>query len=251
MWEKLTHWLHPSDEPISTRMAALWAVDMHNHFVPGVDDGVTTVEETMQCLRQYAEWGIRRVISTPHISQDYYPNTRDQLLLGAETVEQAIAAENLPITFSVAAEYLLDEQFYDLLQNREILSFGTEQYVLVEMGWASAPHHLEQYLFTLQQKGYTPVLAHPERYRFYHDELDKLLDLHEKGCLFQLNLLSVTGRYGRSTQHMAQQLLKAKTIDFIASDLHRPADLEALPGAFTSSLYPLLLQQPLLNATLL
>jgi len=251
MWDKLTHWLHSSETPTPDRIVSLWPVDMHSHLVPAVDDGVNTLDETMQCLRQYAEWGIRGVISTPHISQDYYPNTRDQLLAAAQPIEQAIAAENLPLTFTVAAEYLLDEHFYDLLQKRELLSFGPNQYVLIETGWASAPLQFESYLFSLQQKGYTPVLAHPERYRYYHEDIDKLLVLQEKGCLFQLNLLSLTGRYGKAVQHMAQHLLKAKTIQFIGSDLHRPADLAALPGAFTSSLYPLLLQQPLLNASLL
>jgi protein-tyrosine phosphatase len=250
MWQKITHWLRPSEESLSDRMAALWPVDVHNHLVPGVDDGVSTLEQSMQCLRQYAQWGVRRVISTPHISEDYYPNSQAHLLKAAEVVQQAIADEGLPLTFSVAAEYLLDDHFDKLLRTGELLSFGTRRYVLIETGWAAAPYQLENNLFTMQSKGYTPVLAHPERYRYYHDDLDKLLALQEKGCLFQLNLLSLTERYGHTVQQQAQRLLKAKAIHFIGSDLHRPSDLDHLPDAFQSTWYSLLKEQPLQTDTL-
>ncbi|TAE28708.1 MAG: histidinol-phosphatase [Cytophagales bacterium] len=250
MWQQLIQWLRPSEESLTQRMARVWPVDLHNHLVPGVDDGVKTLEQAMECLRQYATWGIRRVISTPHISEDYHPNTHTQLLKAAEAVQQAIIDEGLPLTFTVAAEYLLDDHFIKLLRANELLSFGANRYVLIETGWAAPPYQLEENLFTMQSKGYVPVLAHPERYRYYHDDIDKLLALQDKGCLFQMNLLSLTEYYGQTVQQMAQRLLKEKSIHFIGSDIHRSSDLKHLPDAFASNWYTQLLAQPLKMDTL-
>lgn len=253
MWQNFQRWLtHPTDPTlIQDRIADVWAVDMHNHLLPGIDDGLKTIEDTLICLRQYADWGIHRVICTPHVSQDYYPNTADQLLQVAGTVQQAIADAQLPITLTVAAEYLLDEQFDQLLHEDQLLCFGPARYVLIETGWAAPPQQLDQWLFTMQLKGYTPVLAHPERYRYYQDDPDQLKQLRAQGCLFQLNLMSLVGRYGSRTQRLALDLLDERCISFVGSDLHRPADLPILQTVFTTSAWQPLQEQPLLLRQLL
>lgn len=251
MWNKLTSWLQSAQPIDSEQVTALWPVDMHNHLLPGIDDGVRDMDQVLTCLRQFILWGIRRVITTPHISQDYYPNTPDAIRQAAQKVEEVIAKEGLPIAFSAAAEYLLDEQFQDRLKQKELLSFGVERYVLIETGWATAPLHLDQTIFWMQQKGYVPVLAHPERYRYYQDKIEDLLSLQERGCLFQLNLMSLTGRYGHSTQTFAKELLRHKAISFVGSDLHHPNDLTTLQKSIDSSAFSLLQQQPLLNESLL
>ncbi|KAB7733286.1 histidinol-phosphatase [Rudanella paleaurantiibacter] len=241
----------PDDGPFQERMAATWPVDMHNHLLPGVDDGVKTLDETMTCLRQYAQWGIRRVVCTPHISQDYHPNTVALLREKEALVRAAIADAELPITFSVAAEYLLDENFDHQLRTDSLMTFGEAQYVLIETGWAAAPRQLTDWIFAMQVKGYTPVLAHPERYRYYQTEPYLLKQLRAQGCHMQLNLLSLTGRYGSRTQRFAQLLLQEHCVDFLGSDLHREADLACLPAVFTSADWDLLSKQPLVNQKLL
>lgn len=232
---------------MAERVAELWPADMHNHLIPGVDDGLSTLDETLTCLRQYAAWGIRRVVCTPHVSQDYHPNTAGQLREAVKAVQQLIADEQLPIDLSVAAEYLLDEQFDELLRRDELLFFGPKQYVLIETGWAAAPRQLDQWVFDLQRKGYTPVLAHPERYRYYQSEPYLLKQLREQGCLLQLNLMSLAGRYGQKAQKLAQELLREQSISFIGSDLHRPTDLSILQSVFAGSGWQELAKQPLLN----
>lgn len=251
MWKHFTHWLRTQSTTDPTDFSAIWPVDLHNHLIPGVDDGLATMEDTLLCLQQYIEWGMKRVICTPHVSQDYHPNTSKQLQQALETVKQAVAEANLPIEVSLAAEYLLDESFYEQLERSNLLSFGKEQYVLFETGWANSPHQLEQSLFMMQLKGYTPVLAHPERYHYYQTEPHHLMTLKEKGCLFQLNLMSLEGQYGKKAQQLAYKLLQTKHINFIGSDLHRPSHLPTLERVFTPATIELLGQQPLLNHTLI
>jgi tyrosine-protein phosphatase YwqE len=247
MWQQLQRWFKPANAPLAlpNDTPGIWTVDMHNHLIPGVDDGVKTLEDSMICLRQYADWGIRRVICTPHISQDYYPNTAEELLEAVKLVQDAIADEQLPIDLSVAAEYLLDEQFDQLMQEEKLLSFGPARYVLIETGWASAPYQLDQSLFQMQLKGYTPILAHPERYTYYQQEPYRLRMIQEQGCLLQLNLMSLVGRYGKGAQQLATTLLQEHAISFVSSDLHRPADLPILQSVFSTSAWQQLHEQPL------
>ncbi len=228
-----------------------WEVDIHSHLLPGLDDGVQSPDDTLACLQQLAGWGIKKVITTPHVSRDWYPNSSQIIREGLKTVQELIETHQLPLTVEVAAEYLLDDFFPGLLKENDLLSFGKQRYLLVETGWASAPNYLEDILFRIQTKGYIPVLAHPERYKYYHDHKETLLYLREAGCRLQLNWMSLTGRYGSSVQRQARFLLKQHAIDFIGSDLHQPRDLNDMRKLFTSSDWQLLSDQPLLNHTLL
>lgn len=228
-----------------------WQIDIHSHLLPGLDDGVDTLEDTLVCLTQLADWGIQKVITTPHISRDWYPNGTAIIQQGLETVRALIAEHQLPLTIEVAAEYLLDDFFMDLLNQGDLLSFGEKRYLLVETGWSSPPYGLNSMLFRILTHGYTPVLAHPERYKYYHTDKAALIELREAGCLFQLNWMSLCGRYGSSVEKQARYLLQQHWIDFIGSDLHRPKDLETMARLFKPADLKLLEAQPLLNTTLL
>ena len=230
--------------------SAYWRADIHSHLLPGVDDGVVSLEQTLVSLRQLAAWGIRHVVTTPHVSQDWYPNTAATLLDGQTTLRALVAEHQLPLTIEVAAEYLLDDLFLDLLRAGQLLSFGRRRYVLFETGWASPPNFLNEIIFQLLTQGYQPLLAHPERYPYYHKDPKKLGELRDLGCLFQLNWGSITGRYGRRVKTQAHKLLTNQWVDFIGSDLHQPGDLDALGQLFTAPDYPLLSQQPLRNSEL-
>lgn len=228
-----------------------WRVDLHSHLLPGVDDGVADWEQTLTCLRQFADWGVQKVITTPHVSRDWYPNTAQDLRRGQRTLQALAQEHNLPLSIEVAAEYMLDDFFPELLDSGDVLTFGAPKYLLIETGWASAPFALENTLFRIQTHGYTPLLAHPERYGYYHDDEAGLARLREVGCLFQLNWMSLTGRYGRRVRKQAGRLLERGWVDFLGSDLHRPADLKTMAELFTADEYRLLRNQPLRNASLL
>ncbi len=231
--------------------ACFWRVDMHSHLLPGVDDGVKDSDQTLACLQQMVSWGIQRIITTPHVSRDWFPNSSTLLREGQAQLQALADANDLPIQIDVAAEYMLDEFFPDLLKDNDLLTFGAERYLLIETGWAAAPQHLEDLLFRIQTRGYVPVLAHPERYTYYHADEESLSQLRNVGCLFQLNWLSLTGRYGSKVRTQAHRLLKNNWVDFVGSDLHRPEDLPALGSLFSLPEYELLRSQPLRNISLL
>lgn len=257
MWQQIRHWLtsKQSDAPAladaDVSQMCFWRADMHSHLLPGVDDGIATDEQALTCLRQLADWGIRHVVTTPHVSRDLFPrNTSASLRAGLEKLQTLTADHQLPVRVEVAAEYMLDDFFPALVRANDLLTFGSERYVLIETGFVAVPHFLESVLFELQTGGYTPVLAHPERYRFFWNDEPALARLREQGCLFQLNWMAMVGQYGPQALQQAQRLLKNEWVDFVGSDLHRPADLNQMRKLFASAEYDLLKKQPLRNASL-
>ena len=131
------------------------------------------------------------------------------------------------MNISAAAEYMMDEQFVERLKADDILTLK-DNYILVEMSYFNAPNNLFDILFEIQLKGYKPVLAHPERYRFYHPDFQIFYKLKKAGCLFQLNLLSLTEQYGKGVQKMSEKLLRENMYDFVGTDTHHHNHLELL-----------------------
>lgn len=252
LWQRLRKKIFPETKTAEDVVKrCFWDVDIHSHLVPGIDDGVSSEEEAVECLQQFVEWGIRKVVTTPHVSRDWFPNSRDTLLRGREQLQELIARHGIAIEVEVAAEYLLDDFFPDLLANKEVLSFGKPRYLLVETAWSAAPLQLTDLIFRIQAAGYTPVLAHPERYKYYQHFESEISRLRESECLLQLNAMSLIGKYGEQARQQAKVLLKHGWVDFVGSDLHRPADLSRFERIFSVSDFRLLAAQPLRNETLL
>jgi protein-tyrosine phosphatase len=249
LWQFLKNQFQPRTPNVPDAAAPAWVypIEMHCHILPGVDDGLAQPDESLECLRRMAQWGIRQVIATPHISQDLHPNTSDDLRRRADDLRQRIEAEGLPITFSVAAEYMLDELFVARLKADDLLSFGAERYVLIETGWAVLPRQLSHWLFQLQVQGYRPILAHPERYRYFRPRPEALGQLREQGCLLQLNSMSLVGRYGDEARRTAQYLIRQGWVDMVSSDLHRVADLELVEAALRTDEYQKLYKSDLIS----
>jgi tyrosine-protein phosphatase YwqE len=204
--------------------------DMHSHLLPGIDDGAKDMDESLELISKLSAMGYKHLITTPHIMADLYPNTPAIITEKLKEVRKAISNAGIDITLNAAAEYLMDEGFEPLLEEGELLTLPGKR-VLVEMSFISAPPKLEQYLFRLQTKGYRPLLAHPERYLFFRDDFNRYSELKERGCEFQLNLLSLTGYYGKPTRENAVALLKADMIDYLGTDLHHERHAEMLSGA--------------------
>lgn len=227
-------------------------VDMHSHLIPGIDDGSKSIEESLILLKQLSKLGFKKVITTPHIYYELYPNSSDIILNGLASLQAATQKEGLGIEVDAAAEYFMDDHFEALLEKDDILTVGDTQMVLVEMSFFAAPPKLYDYLFRLQTKGYRPLLAHPERYSFYHNDLKKYEELKDRGCLFQINLLSLKSHYGKSTQKIAEKLLKAGMVEFLGTDLHNTFHMEGLEELGKSRyLENLLTNTPFRNSQLL
>ncbi|HET7360878.1 MAG TPA: CpsB/CapC family capsule biosynthesis tyrosine phosphatase [Salinimicrobium sp.] len=208
------------------------SIDIHNHILPGIDDGAANVEDSVALIKKYRELGITHFIATPHVMNDYYPNTRKNIKSAFDALQKKLSAEGLNETMlRYAAEYMMDQPFLDNLKKEKLLPLF-KNYVLVEMSYFQPPINLNEILFELQTKNYKPVLAHPERYGFYHSRnLKKYEDLKTRGCHFQLNILSLIGHYGKGIQEIAFRLLDKDMIDFVGTDTHQMRHLEKLSEA--------------------
>lgn len=208
--------------------------DLHSHLLPGVDDGVPNLDEALELIEALFQMGYQRLVTTPHVSGERYPNSSTVIRDTARIVQEAIQKAGIPVEFRAAAEYMLDENFGRLLREKDLLTLDEQGHILVEMSFLHPPLALNKYLFELQSKGYRPVLAHPERYPFYHLKSEEYQDLKQAGCLFQLNILSIIGHYGLEVQQSALLLLKKGMADFLGTDAHRMRHAVTLQAALRS-----------------
>ena len=213
----------------------LSTTDLHSHLLPGIDDGVQTVQESIDVIKGFKSLGFKKLITTPHIMYDFYKNDPEIVQSKLNEVRQAIKEESIDIKIDAAAEYYLDEYFLELINSDEkLLTFGNN-YVLFELSFMSKPMILKEAIFNLQTKGYKPVLAHAERYLYYHKNLNELTELHDTGVLLQLNLLSVSGFYSKEVKKMANKLIDLNMISFIGSDCHNANQLSFLAETLNSA----------------
>lgn len=201
-------------------------IDIHSHLLPGIDDGATTFEDTLRLTQALQIFGVTQFITTPHIIQHIWENTHAGIIFKKVETIQQLEKNNITIPFQAAAEYLMDDQFVRLFQSHDLLTLK-DNYVLVEMSYINAPIQLYSILFDLQVAGYIPILAHPERYLFYHNNFNEYVKLKRAGCLFQLNLLSVVGYYGTQITKIAEQLLAKGMYDYVGSDVHHDNHIAA------------------------
>lgn len=204
-------------------------VDIHSHLLPGIDDGAKDLDNSISLISKMYSYGIKNFITTPHVLGDVYPNSSELIKNKLKEVQDELLKQGLSdVKINAAAEYMMDERFIDRLKNDDILTLK-DNYILVEMSYFNAPYNLYDILFEIQLKGYKPVLAHPERYAFYHNDFQNFYKLKKAGCVFQLNLLSLTEQYGKGVQKTAQKLIKENMYDFVGTDTHHHNHLKLLP----------------------
>lgn len=205
-------------------------VDMHSHLLPGIDDGSKDIVESVSYIKSLTELGFSKLICTPHVFSELYPNTPEIILPVLGNVVEALVSTSIDVKIDVAAEYMIDETFNVKAEHLCL----PNKHLLIEMSYLSEAPNIEQVIFDLQIKGYNIILAHPERYNFYHKNLDRYQRLKDMGCLFQLNLLSVLGYYGKDVKSVTEYLLEKRLYDFGGTDLHHEKHLEALEVAVTN-----------------
>jgi tyrosine-protein phosphatase YwqE len=201
-----------------------YTVDIHSHLIPGIDDGSKSMEESLSLIKKLKDLGFQKLIITPHIMSDRFPNTAQGILSGLEKLRSELLSKSIDIKLEAASEYFLDQHFLNLLKKREILTFG-DVYLLFELSYTNKPLILESAIFEMIVAGYKPVLAHPERYLFLHQNFEEYKWLKRKGLLFQVNLNSFSGYYSKAVQKVANRLAEEGLIDFIGSDTHKERQL--------------------------
>ena len=191
-------------------------VDIHSHILPGIDDGAKNIEESLELISKMKNLGFSKIIATPHTYNGLYNNTNDSIKKAYRKLKSK-KINNIKLDF--ASEYMLDDTIIEKARDNSLLCIK-DNYLLVEMSYMSAPNNLFEIIYELQVNGYTPVLAHPERYRFFHSNFKKFLRLKKIGCLFQANILSSVDFYGEDIRRFLDKLLQKGMIDFVGSDIH-------------------------------
>ncbi len=217
------------EEPIAVPIdySAL-GVDMHSHLLPGIDDGSPDAATSVSYIKKMMELGYRKFITTPHAYPDLYPNNPATIRTALAVLQQQLKEEAVDVEVHAAAEYFIDDSFIDRIKNNEPFLTLHQNFVLVEISFMQPPPDFNEVLFELIVKGYQPVLAHPERYNFYHSKKEIYHRFKDQGCLLQVNLLSLIGYYGKSVQDAAHFLVQEKLVDLIGTDLHHQRHLEAM-----------------------
>ena len=228
--------------------------DMHSHLLPGIDDGLQELEESVEFIKELQKLGYSKVICTPHILSDFYPNTPGTILPKLAEVRVALAEANVNVKVEAAAEYMIDNEFAELIagsRKEDLLTIGGD-YILVELSYMYPLPNIEKIIFDVRMLGLQPIIAHPERYSYYHNEFSKYERFKELGCKLQVNLLSLSGAYGSQVKKTAEKLFKNQMVDFLGTDMHHERHLAMLKTlASKQDFYDLVGSAHLLNKTLL
>lgn len=201
--------------------------DIHSHILPGLDDGSPDIETSIELVKGMYAMGIRKAVATPHVIGDMYRNTPQTINEALELLMAACKNEKIEIELSAAAEYMLDDHFMNLLRRKELLPVY-KNVILTEMSYASPTGNLEEMAFEIITGGYQPIMAHPERYFYYHRNYENYFRLKELGFLLQVNLLSLTGYYGAPVEKAAKYILDKGLADLVGTDMHHTRHLNTL-----------------------
>jgi len=206
-------------------------VDLHCHYIPGVDDGVRTAEEALHLLAGLCRLGWSRVVATPHIRTAMFENRAPGLRAAFSQIAAFAGGRSELPEMDLAAEHYCDDVFWDLFRRGEALPYPGGQAILIELHPERWPRNLEQRLFEMQLRGVRPVIAHPERYRDLARQTDPLDPLLDVGALCQLDLMSLVGHYGERARRAAERMLEEGVYDLACTDSHRPGDVEIVARA--------------------
>ncbi|TDR22944.1 tyrosine-protein phosphatase [Flavobacterium cheniae] len=214
-------------------------VDIHSHVLPGIDDGAQKIKDSKFLLESMIDFGFSKVITTPHTMKNVWDNSTSSIGDAYNLVHSELPELSKQVSLQFASEYFLDENLIRLAQQEKLLSLK-DNFILIEMSYLNAPIQLYDFLFELQLKGYQLVLAHPERYNYFHSYKKEYQKLKKAGCLFQLNLLSTVGYYGKNVAEIADYLLKENLYDFVGSDIHHKNHVAAFQNKVMIKNYQIL-----------
>ena len=196
-------------------------IDLHNHSLPGVDDGAKTFEEAIDNIEFLKEKKITDIILTSHYmcDTDYVVEVSERRKI-LEKLKLHYKNDNINLYLGNEVYVCDSDILLDLIKKEEITTLNGSRYLLIEFPLHQRVHHIDQLLCELNDKGIVPIIAHPERYRMFQKDYKKILELLEYDCLLQCNLGSISGQYGSKAKKYMKWLLKHNLVSFIATDFH-------------------------------
>ena len=205
-----------------------FATDIHSHILPGIDDGSPDVETSIELIKGLMQLGIKSSIATPHIIGDLYRNNAGTILPALELLRNELKVRDIDFTVNAAAEYMLDSYFFELLNEKTKLLTLRDNIILTEFSYASMPQDPGKMSFAIITEGYSPILAHPERYPYYYGNYKMFNHLADLGFMLQINMLSLTGYYGRDAFKVTQYLIENDLVSYLGTDMHHERHMREL-----------------------
>ncbi|MDT4860456.1 Tyrosine-protein phosphatase YwqE [compost metagenome] len=224
-------------------------IDMHSHIIPGIDDGAQNITQSIALAKRFETLGYKKLVATPHIMADYFRNSPDTIRRGLDQLREGLAQNHINLEVAAAAEYYMDETFEKKVREKNVLTFG-DQYLLFELSFINHPRNLPDMIKLMQDNGYKPVLAHPERYPYFYGSVDNYSQIAAQNCSLQLNAIALTGYYGTGAKNIAEEMIANDLIDFVGSDMHHLRHADALKESLYSPSMQKLLSKPLKNKLL-
>jgi protein-tyrosine phosphatase len=196
-------------------------IDVHSHVLPGIDDGTKVLEEAVEFCRLAAERGTEILVATPHHKPGSYQNPRDRVLEKVEDLQKRIDAAGVRLRLAPGCEIFVDTDLADRIGTGELLTYGdNRRYILLEFSFQQYPVRPEDLIFRLKLAGVTPVIAHPERIRWFQEDADRLETLVRAGALAQVTGSSLEGTFGSRVKSITRSMMERGCIHLIASDAH-------------------------------
>ncbi|WP_443945941.1 tyrosine-protein phosphatase [Pedobacter sp. AW1-32] len=223
---------------------------MHSHILPGIDDGAQNLNDSILLAKRFRALGFERLFATPHVMADFFRNTPDTINRALDVLRKGLLDAEIDLEVNAAAEYYLDETLEKKVREKEVLTFG-KNYLLFELSFVNAPQNLFDFIRKIQDAGYQPVLAHPERYPYYYSSMEYYQQIKETGCLLQLNSIALTGYYGSGAKRVAEEMAESHMVDFIGTDMHHLKHAAALENSLSTPLMQQLLSQHQLYNTII
>jgi tyrosine-protein phosphatase YwqE len=211
------------------------ATDIHSHLIPSIDDGSQSIETSLELIKDLQKAGYKRLITTPHNLHPKFGNNCDAISCGLVKLQDACVKADLDIEITASCEYYYGLKFLEHIRNDNLLHIN--KFVLFEFSYQHEPNNLEETIYELKSRGYKPLLAHPERYIYWHNKLERYEYLKNLGVYFQLNLNSLIGYYSAPVQKVAKHLSQKGFVDFIGSDTHHHTHTNSLLKVFKDKNY--------------
>ena len=208
-------------------------IDMHSHILFGVDDGPTALQQTLEMLQQASYEGITEIIATSHSFHPLYNVLPEKVLEQIAIIQQQVDKKNIPLKIHAGQEVRLVEDIVSLLETKKVLTLANSKYMLLELPSSTIPIFTKRLIIDLQEKGITPIIAHPERNKAIAERPSKLEELVREGAMAQITAGSLAGHFGKSVQKLSLDLVKANLIHTYGSDVH---NLTTRPFLFDAGL---------------
>ncbi|PYG87783.1 protein-tyrosine phosphatase [Ruminiclostridium sufflavum DSM 19573] len=195
-------------------------IDIHCHLIPNVDDGPSTIENSMEMISEAIKLGITSIITTPHYNKSIYRS--DSVPDNFYKLKQS--SRSLGVDLLLGYEVFLCTSFYDIISQKRKYTLNKSKYLLFELPFDIMPVDINNTMQKLHSEGLVPIIAHPERNKYFSKDMDKFINLIVPHCLVQLDAASIAGVYGLNVKRFTKRLISQNLVDFIASDAHRPED---------------------------